>query len=57
VILSVPVVPMCLGAFYYALTRRYETHRKITRVLYPIWLYVSVTGVLIYFMLRGSYGA
>ncbi|MDB4945121.1 MAG: hypothetical protein JWP97_4655 [Labilithrix sp.] len=55
VILSIPVVPMCLAAFYYALTRRFETHKKVTRLLYPVWLYVSVTGVLVYFLLRSAY--
>jgi len=52
VILSVPVVPMCLAAFYYALKGRYTTHKKITKWLYPIWLYVSVTGVLVFVWLR-----
>jgi putative membrane protein len=52
VILSIPVVPLCLAAFYYALKGRFVTHRKITRFLYPIWLYVSVTGVLVFAWLR-----
>lgn len=52
VLLSIPVVPLCLAAFYYALTGRYETHRKITRRLYPMWLYVSVTGVVVFAWLR-----
>jgi putative membrane protein len=55
VILSVPVVPLCLAAFYYALTRRFETHKRITKILYPIWLYVSVTGVVVFFLLRSAY--
>lgn len=55
VVLSIPVVPMCLAAFYYALTRRFETHKRITKVLYPIWLYVSVTGVIVFFFLRSAY--
>lgn len=55
VILSVPVVPLCLAAFYYALTRRFVTHKRITRVLFPIWLYVSVTGVVVFFLLRSAY--
>jgi putative membrane protein len=54
VILSLPVVPMCLAAFYLAFKRRFATHKKITKVLFPIWLYVSVTGVLVFFMLRGA---
>ena len=48
VLLSIPVVPLCLAAFYYALKGRFVTHRRITRFLYPIWLYVSVTGVLVF---------
>ena len=53
-LLSIPVVPLCLAAFYYALKGRFGTHRRITRFLYPVWLYVSVTGVLVFVMLRGS---
>ncbi len=52
VLLSIPVVPLCLAAFYYALKGRFTTHKKITRVLYPMWLYVSVTGVLVFAWLR-----
>jgi putative membrane protein len=55
VILSIPVVPLCLAAFYYALTKRFETHKRITKVLYPMWLYVSVTGVVVFFLLRSAY--
>jgi len=53
VLLSIPVVPMALSAFYFAWRQRFERHRRITRVLAPLWLYVSVTGVLVYFMLHG----
>jgi len=56
VILSIPVVPLCLAAFYYAFQRNFVTHKKITKVLYPIWLYVSVTGVVVFAMLRTAYG-
>ncbi|MDB4991670.1 MAG: hypothetical protein JWN04_6848 [Myxococcaceae bacterium] len=52
IILSTAIVPLALAAFYYAFRSRFGTHKKITRVLYPIWLYVSVTGVVIFFMLR-----
>ena len=55
VILSVPVVPLCLAAFYYALTRRFVTHKRITKILFPVWLYVSVTGVIVFFLLRSAY--
>ncbi len=56
VLLSMAIVPMALSAFYLAWRKRFATHKKITRVLTPIWLYVSVTGVVIYFMLRGAAG-
>lgn len=55
VLLSIPVVPLCLAAFYFAFRRRFATHKKITRILFPIWLYVSVTGVVVFLMLRGAY--
>jgi putative membrane protein len=54
VILSMGVVPLALLAFYFAFRRSYARHRRVTRFLAPSWLYVSVTGVIIYFMLRGS---
>lgn len=56
VILSMAVVPMALAAFYFAFRRRFDRHRRVTRILAPIWLYVSVTGVVIFFMLRGAGG-
>jgi putative membrane protein len=49
-----PVVPMALVAFYFAFRKQFERHRRVTRWLAPIWLYVSVTGVLVFVMLRGS---
>jgi putative membrane protein len=52
VLLSIAIVPMALASFYYAYQERFQTHAKIARILHPIWLYVSVTGVVIYFMLR-----
>jgi putative membrane protein len=52
VILSITVVPGALTAFYFAVTMQFERHRRFNRVFLPIWLYVSVTGVAIYFLLR-----
>ena len=57
VVLSATVVPLALTAFWFAWRRQFGRHRRVTRVLWPIWMYVSITGVCIYFMLRGSYGA
>lgn len=57
VLLSIAVVPMSLTALYFAARRVWSRHRRVTRVLLPIWLYVSVTGVLIFFMLRAASAA
>lgn len=52
VLLSLSVVPLALTSFYFAFTRSFPRHRRLNRVFLPIWLYVSVTGVVIFFMLR-----
>lgn len=57
VLLSIGIVPMALSAFYFAYTKRFDRHVKVTRILHPVWLYVSVTGVLVYLMLRPYYPA
>ncbi len=51
VLLSLLVVPLVLAALWFAARSRFEQHKKVTRVLYPIWLYVSATGVLVYLLL------
>jgi putative membrane protein len=52
IVLSAAALPLVLTTFYLALTRRLEAHKKAARITYPIWLYVSVTGVTIFFLLR-----
>ncbi len=52
VILSIVMLPMILTTFYLAAKKRFAVHKKLARWTLPIWLYVSVTGVAIYFMLR-----
>jgi putative membrane protein len=52
VLLSIVMLPMILTTFYLAARERFSTHKKLARWTLPIWLYVSVTGVIIYFMLR-----
>ncbi|MCC6551605.1 MAG: DUF420 domain-containing protein [Polyangiaceae bacterium] len=54
IVLSTGIVPLALSSFYFAFKSKFATHRKIAKITLPIWLYVSVTGVLIFFMLRGS---
>ena len=55
IILSILVVPFVLFAFYYALTDQLDKHRKMVRFTYPVWMYVSITGVLVYFMIKPFY--
>jgi putative membrane protein len=50
-ILAVVIVPLVLITLSRGLRGRYERHRAIARWTYPLWLYVSVTGVIVYFML------
>jgi uncharacterized membrane protein YozB (DUF420 family) len=50
-VLAVTVPPLAAAALVPALKRRFEQHVKLARITFPIWLYVSVTGVVIYWML------
>ena len=45
------MVPFILAAVWFAYRKRFEAHTRITKILWPVWMYVSVTGVLIYTML------
>ena len=51
VVLAAAVPVLALRTIYLGLKQRWDSHRKIARITFPIWLYVSVTGVVIYFML------
>lgn len=55
IILAAIVLPFVLLAVYYALQGRMERHVKIVRWAFPIWLYVSVSGVVVYFMISPYY--
>ena len=52
IILSAVALPLILNTLTFAALRRFEAHRRIARWTYPVWLYVSVTGVTIWFFLR-----
>ncbi len=51
IILAIAIVPLVLITFTHALRQRWDRHRAWARWTFPIWMYVSVTGVLVYFML------
>lgn len=50
-ILAIAVVPMVFMSFSRALKEKYELHKKVARWTWPIWMYVSITGVVIYLIL------
>jgi uncharacterized membrane protein YozB (DUF420 family) len=53
IMLAAAILPLAIVTLSRALARRFDRHRRIARWTFPIWLYVSVTGVVIYFMLYG----
>jgi len=55
IILSVGVVPLVLLAFSRALSGDFERHRALARFAFPVWLYVAVTGVIVYLMISPFY--
>ena len=51
------ILPFILFTAYRALIGEYEQHKKLTRITWPIWFYVAVTGVIVYLMISPYYGA
>jgi putative membrane protein len=52
ILLSVVALPMVLSTFYLSLSGRFAAHRRLARWTFPIWLYVSITGVVVFAMLQ-----
>jgi len=50
-VLAMVIVPLALRTIYLALKGRFDAHRRLARWTWPLWMYVSVTGVVIYFLL------
>lgn len=55
IVLAAVIVPLVLFSFLRALTGKYEAHKKIARWTLPLWLYVAITGVLVYLMISPYY--
>ncbi len=55
ILLSIVVIPFVLVTFVRGITRDVERHKKIARITFPIWLYVTITGVVVYFMISPYY--
>jgi putative membrane protein len=52
--LSIVALPMVLTTFFFSLTGRFAMHRRIARVTFPIWLFVSLTGVVVFVFLKAA---
>lgn len=55
IILAAVIVPLVLLSVYFALSKQYQRHRKVSRWTFPLWLYVAVTGVIVYLMISPYY--
>ncbi len=55
ILLSLVIIPLVLVTYVRALAGSFDRHRKIARITFPIWLYVAVTGVVIYLMISPYY--
>lgn len=55
--LSIAVIPLVLISYVRALSERFDRHKKIAKITFPIWLYVAVTGVVVYVMISPYYAS
>lgn len=55
IILSIAIIPLVLVTYVRALAERFDKHKKIAKITFPIWLYVAVTGVVVYLMISPYY--
>ncbi|MEN9876058.1 MAG: hypothetical protein RLZZ529_1055 [Bacteroidota bacterium] len=55
IILSIAVIPLVLISYVRALASKFDQHKKIAKITFPIWLYVAVTGVIVYIMIAPYY--
>lgn len=55
IFLSIAIIPLVLITYVRALSQRFDQHKKIAKITFPIWLYVAVTGVVVYVMIAPYY--
>jgi len=55
IILSIAIIPLVLITYSRTLSAQFDKHKKIAKITFPIWLYVAVTGVVVYFMISPYY--
>ena len=55
ILLSIVIIPLVLITYVKALAQRFDKHKKIAKITFPIWLYVAITGVIVYLMISPYY--
>ena len=55
IVLSIVIIPFVLVTYVRALAQRFDKHRKIARITFPLWLYVAISGVVVYLMISPYY--
>lgn len=55
IILSIIIIPLVLFTYVRALAERFDKHKKLAKITFPIWLYVAITGVVVYLMISPYY--
>lgn len=55
ILLSIIIIPFVLITYVRAITNNFERHKKIARITFPMWLYVAITGVIVYLMISPYY--
>ena len=55
ILLSIAVIPFVLITYVRAITKNFERHKKIARITFPLWLYVAISGVVVYIMISPYY--
>jgi putative membrane protein len=55
IILSIVIIPLVLITYVRALANKFDKHKKIAKITFPIWLYVAITGVIVYLMISPYY--
>jgi putative membrane protein len=56
ILLSIGIIPMVLITYVRAISKHFADHKRIARITFPIWLYIAVTGVVVYLMIAPYYG-
>jgi putative membrane protein len=55
IILSIGIIPLVLVTYVRAISKHFDAHKKIARYTFPIWMYIAVTGVIVYLMISPYY--